>query len=71
MSRSRKKPIVKDNPKGMREIANRKLRRAVKSAIRRESDIMPEADEVMNPYDVCDYIIHAWDDETKQKLKRK
>lgn len=55
----------------MREMANRSLRRAVKRAIQKDADVMPEANELVNPYDISDYTIWPWDEQSKVKLKRK
>lgn len=72
MSRSRKKhATIKDHPKNAKKEANRKFRSRSKQAIKSGKEPPLKSSEVMNDYDVCDYVIHAWDEKSKIKLKRK
>lgn len=68
MSRSRKKPIVKD--KSNHKWYNRKFRRVNKQRVNlfKEPKLM---DELVNRYDVCDWIFHAYNKEQDIKYRRK
>lgn len=55
MSRSTKKPIVKDNPKGRRAFYWRATRRVINQAIRQGKETLPIEKEIVNDYDYSDY----------------
>jgi hypothetical protein len=65
MSRSRRKPIIKDRPRNdkksslywrvVRRVTNDKVRQ-IQSNPEMESDL-PEPQEIVNDYDYCDYKI--------------
>ena len=56
MSRSKKRPIVKDNGIGKR-FYHRAVRRVQKAAVRAGQDI-PDRRTIINDYDYCDYIFN-------------
>lgn len=55
MSRSTKKPIIKDSPKGRRALYWRTTRRVINEAIRQRRDMVPIEKEIVNDYDYSDY----------------
>lgn len=65
MSRSRKKPILKDRPRNIKKSSLywRTVRRVIKDRVRYYQDSiddenLPLPEEIVNDYDYCDYI---WD----------
>lgn len=71
MSRSYKKPIIKD--KGRRDY-NKVFRRKTRQALKKNKEPPKKTREVVNGYDVCDYIIYFDKDddyEYKERAKRK
>jgi hypothetical protein len=72
MSRSRKKhPIVKDHPKDAKKINNRKFRRKSKVAVTKDKEPPLKNSEVMNDYDVTDWVFVGKTAKDKIKFKRK
>ena len=76
MSRSYKKPIIKDKPRNFKASTYyRKVRRAIKIAVSQFNEIIPLAKELVNQYDYCDRIWNMEDkddaDENKIKYSRK
>jgi hypothetical protein len=86
MSRSRRKPIVKDRPRNekksslywriVRRVINGKVRQIIKTD-EDETDL-PQPREIVNDYDYCDYVIDYrdtnWSEkhrEYREKQKRK
>lgn len=82
MSRSRRKPIVKDRPRNdkksslywrvVRRVINDKVRQITKSP---EEDVeLPEPKEIVNDYDYCDYKIDyrdpSWDNAKTEHVKQ-
>lgn len=61
MSRSTKKPIVKDNPKGRRALYWRTTRRIINEAIRQQKETLPLEKEIINDYDYSDYRFFSTD----------
>lgn len=61
MSRSKKKPIVKDNPKGRRALYWRTTRRIINCAIRQHKETLPLEREIVNDYDYSDYRFFSTD----------
>jgi len=64
MSRSRRKPIIKDGPRNEKKGAkyHRAIRRVTNEKVRYlnealDEDILPEAKEIVNDYDYSDYKI--------------
>jgi hypothetical protein len=56
MSRSFKKPIIKDKPRNKKASSYyRSVRRVIKQAIKSDSEIIPKSQEIVNDYDYCDY----------------
>jgi hypothetical protein len=54
MSRSKKKPVYKD--RGYEnDIYWRKIRRIIKMAIKKESDVLPLPKEIINDYNYSDF----------------
>lgn len=73
MSRSYKKQaVIKNGNKERKQFANRKYRRHVKSAIQKDED-MPQMNEIVDPYDICDnkYFAEKKDGKWYDKAKRK
>lgn len=56
MSRSRKKPVIKDRGY-MKNIYWKIVRKAIKSAIKSGKQVLPLPKEVVNDYSYCDYVI--------------
>ncbi len=54
MSRSRKKAIVKDNPK-RKELFRRRIRRTIKTSLASGKEELPNPKTIVNDYDYCDY----------------
>jgi hypothetical protein len=76
MSRSNKKPIVKD--KGLKDIYWRKIRSKINQLVRGfkndpENDDVPNPKSLMNDYSYSDYTIDFthWPDDNKWKKKAK
>lgn len=75
MSRSRRKPIVKDRPRNekksslywriVRRVINGKVRQIIKTD-EDETDL-PQPREIVNDYDYCDYIIDYRDPNWSEK----
>lgn len=62
MSRSRKKPIIKDGPRNYKKSSNywRRIRRVTKDKVRYlqeklEDENIPDPKEIINDYDYSDY----------------
>lgn len=55
MSRSYKKPIIKDHNKGMKNFANRKIRRM---SVDKEIADGRSYRKYFDRYNICDYIYH-------------
>jgi len=83
MSRSTKKPIVKDSNRNFKKstIYWRQIRRVTKQFVRKlnkentDSINIPQPKEIVNDYDYCDYIIDYRDnwagEEYTKKISRK
>lgn len=74
MSRSRKKPILKDSNKGMKRHSHKLFRKKVKQKIQenRLDEIPEDQREVTNQYDVSDWKFYAEEgDDFYEKFKRK
>lgn len=74
MSRSRRKPIIKDKPRNYKASTYyRRVRRKVKMAIKNNDEIMPLQKEIVNDYDYCDWIMGwgGWWGTLDEKAKRK
>lgn len=80
MSRSIRKPIIKDRPRNSKKSSLywRPVRRVMNQTVRglneeSEDDIVPEPKEIVNDYDYSDYNFDMrWDDdETVKKAGRK
>jgi len=80
MSRSRKKPIIKDRPRNYKKSSNhwRTIRRVTKDKIRflqetLEEEIIPDPKEIINNYDYSDYRfdMRFLSDEISEKESRK
>lgn len=80
MSRSRKKPIIKDRPRNYKKSSNywRTIRRVTKNKIRflqetLEEEIIPDPKEIINNYDYSDYRfdMRFLSDEISEKESRK
>ena len=86
MSRSRRKPIVKDRPRNekksslywriVRRVINGKVRQIIKTD--EDETELPQPREIVNDYDYCDYVIDyrdpSWSEkhrEYREKHKRK
>lgn len=74
MSRSRKKPIIKD--KGLKNLYWRKIRSRINQLVRgfkrdQENTELPDPKSLMNDYDYSDYKIDASDWKDADKHKRK
>ena len=68
MSRSRKKPIIKDRPRNQKKSSLywRTIRRVTNEKVRKlniepENDNLPNPKELINDYTYCDYIIDCRD----------
>lgn len=75
MSRSKRKPIIKDKPRNRKASTYyRKVRRVVKLAVKAFKEVIPESQEIQNDYDYCDYVFdmtHSQDEIQKAKYSRK
>lgn len=80
MSRSRKKPIVKDGPRNQKKGAkyHRAVRRVTNEKIRYlneelDDNVIPDPKEIVNDYDYSDYKFDFRfdDDEISEKESRK
>lgn len=80
MSRSRRKPIVKDRPRNEKKssIYHRTVRRVTNEKIRYlnedvDDEILPDPKEIVNDYDYSDYKFDFRfnDDENSEKESRK
>ena len=71
MSRSKKKPWIKDYNKGAKAISHRKFRRATNQALQAGKEPPVDQHEVMNQYDVCDYKIDFSGLNNEHKARRK
>lgn len=69
MSRSKKKPIIKDKSRNYKRTSAywRRVRRVTKQAVKKGEELLPAPREIVNDYDYCDYIIHSKDDKYKRK----
>lgn len=69
MSRSKRKPIVKDGPRNQKKSTSywRTVRRVINDSVRQlkydDETVLPKPKEIVNDYDYCDYIIdyRNWD----------
>lgn len=59
MSRSKKKPIMKDSPKGRRALYWRATRRVINQAVRQGKETLPLEKEIVNDYDYSDYTFFS------------
>lgn len=84
MSRSTRKPIIKDRPRNHKKSSLywRSVRSTIKQSIREISQLedkedfeIPNPKEIVNDYNYCDYVFdyehYDLDEEYKQKLSRK
>jgi hypothetical protein len=72
MSRSRKRhAIVKDHPKDAKKINNRLFRAKTKQAIKEGKEPPLKNSEVMQDYNVSDWVFVAKTKKDKIKFKRK
>lgn len=78
MSRSRKKPIIKDRPRNYKKstIYWRRIRKVINSVLKsKELDLdiqFPLAKEIYNDYDYCDYrFVFRNNNEYFEKAQRK
>jgi hypothetical protein len=81
MSRSRRKPIVKDRPRNDKKSSLywRIVRRVINGKVRQLSKMdedetsLPEPKEIVNDYDYCDYKIDyrdpSWDNAKTERAK--
>ena len=72
MSRSRKKPVLKDNYKNRTALYWRTVRRVTKLAVRQGKEI-PSPKTIINDYDYSDYITDARFDNawaTKKQIRQ-
>jgi len=81
MSRSRRKPIVKDRPRNekksslywriVRRVINGKVRQMSKTD--EDETTLPEPKEIVNDYDYCDYKIDyrdpSWENAKTERVK--
>lgn len=71
MSRSKRVPIIKDKSRSYKASSYyRKVRRVIKQKVKELDDLLPEAQEIVNDYDYCDYIIDLRKSKNK-KIKDK
>lgn len=70
MSRSKRKPIVKDKPSVGKRKYHRKIRRVTKSKVKsiEEDDILPLPQDLINDWNYCDWFI---DFRNNAKYKKK
>lgn len=78
MSRSYKKPILKDSPCIGKRSYHRVIRRAAKQLVKQDKDV-PHRNSMINQYDYCDWIFRVYveksfdfitpDDEQKARRK--
>jgi len=59
MSRSTKKPIIKDSPKGRRALYWRTTRRVINEAIRQQKETIPLEKEIINDCNYSDYMFFS------------
>lgn len=80
MSRSKKKPVIKDCPRNYKKSSNywRTIRRVTKDKIRYlqedlENEVIQDPKEIINDYDYSDYRfdMRFRDDELSEKESRK
>lgn len=86
MSRSTKKPIIKDKPRNHKRTSEywRKVRRSTGNKLRThlvgidsedfqdmDEPFLPQPREIVNDYDYCDWIWHLDDPEMAEKHSRK
>lgn len=77
MSRSTKKPIIKDAPRNAKKSAlywravRKGFKRAVNRLARGEEVEIPSHHSLVNDYDYSDYTVIPYDEESKKKFKRK
>lgn len=86
MSRSTKKPIIKDKPRNHKRTSEywRKVRRSTDNKLRTylvdidgenlqdiDEPFLPHPREVVNDYDYCDWVWHLDDPEMVEKHSRK
>jgi hypothetical protein len=80
MSRSQKKPIIKDGPRNYKKSSAywRTVRRVTKEKVKYlneeiEDNVLPDPQEIINDYDYSDYKIdfRFCDDEISEKESRK
>lgn len=86
MSRSTKKPIIKDKPRNHKRTSEywRKVRRSTGNKLRThlvgidsedlqdiDEPFLPQPREIVNDYDYCDWIWHLDDEDSIKKHSRK
>ena len=86
MSRSTKKPILKDKPRNHKRTSMywRKVRRSTANKLRTyvvnivgsdlqdiDEPLLPKPQEIVNDYDYCDWIMYLDDPEEVEKYSRK
>ncbi len=86
MSRSTKKPIIKDKPRNRKRTSEywRKVRRSTDNKLRTylvdidgenlqdiDEPFLPQPREIVNDYDYCDWVWHLDDPEMVEKHSRK
>lgn len=86
MSRSIKKPIIKDKPRNHKRTSEywRKVRRSTGNKLRTylvdidgenlqdiDEPFLPQPREIVNDYDYCDWVWHLDDPEMVEKHSRK
>lgn len=86
MSRSIKKPIIKDKPRNHKRTSEywRKVRRSTDNKLRTylvdidgenlqdiDEPFLPQPREIVNDYDYCDWVWHLDDPEMVEKHSRK
>lgn len=77
MSRSVKKPIVKDAPRNVKKSTQywRHVRKSINQAVRKlfynDEVEIPNPKTIVNDYDHTDFSFRAWTEEQKKKWSRK
>ncbi len=69
MSKSKRKPVIKEKPRNYKASSYyRRVRRIIKQKVKQMDEILPEAQEIVNDYDYCDY---KFDLRTSKDIKQK
>lgn len=75
MSRSKRKPIIKEKPRNRKASTYyRRVRRVINQAVKSFKEIIPDSKEIVNDYDYCDYTFGKdgfIDEDDKIKYSRK